>query len=81
MTYKYDGKAAAAVYVKVNSNVTVEVAVDKAHASGTVSLTATDADSVVAPSDVAFTTGTDKTFTFTVKVAEDNVTAVTAAIA
>ena len=81
VTYKYDGKAAAAVYVKVNSNVTVEVAVDKAHASGTVSLTATGADSVVAPSNVAFTTGTDKTFTFTVKVAEANVTAVSANIA
>ena len=82
VTYKYDGKAVTAdVFVKVNSNVTVEVAVDKAQASGTVSLTATGADSVVAPSDVAFTTGTDKTFTFTVKVAEVNVTAVTAAIA
>ena len=82
VSYKYDGKAVTAdVFVKVNSNVTVEVAVDKAQASGTVSLTATGADSVVAPSDVAFTTGTDKTFTFTVKVAEVNVTAVTAAIA
>lgn len=82
VTYKYDGKAVTAdVFVKVNSNVTVEVAVDKAQASGTVRLTATGADSVVAPSDVAFTTGTDKTFTFTVKVAEVNVTAVTAAIA
>ena len=82
VSYKYDGKAVTAdVFVKVNSNVTVEVAVDKAQDSGTVSLTATGADSVVAPSDVAFTTGTDKTFTFTVKVAEVNVTAVTAAIA
>ena len=82
VTYKYDGKAVTAdVFVKVNGTVTVEVAVDKVHANGTVSLTATGADSVVAPSNVAFTTGTDKTFTFTVKVAEVNVTAVTAAIA
>ena len=80
VTYKYDGKAVTAdVYVKVNGTVAVEVTVEAAHASATkVGLTATGADSVVAPSDVAFTTGTDKTFTFTVKVAEANVTTVSA---
>ena len=82
VTYKYDGKAVTAdVFVKVNSNVAVEVAVAAANTTtGSVSLTATGA-TVTNPSDVSVTAGTAKTFTFTVKVAEVNVTAVTAAIA
>ena len=82
VTYKYDGKAVTAdVYVKVNSNVAVEVAVAAANTTtGHVSLTATGA-TVTNPSDVSVTGGTAKTFTFTVKVAEVNVTAVEAHIA
>ena len=82
VTYKYDGKAVTAdVFVKVNGTVAVEVAVAAANTTtGSVSLTATGA-TVTNPSDVSVTAGTAKTFTFTVKVAEVNVTAVTAAIA
>ena len=82
VTYKYDGKAATAdVFVKVNSNVAVEVAVAAANTTtGNVSLAVTGA-TVTNPSDVAVTGGTAKTFNFTVKVAEVNVTAVSANIA